>query len=355
MTTHIWVRAESKNNERRVALVPQDAARLIDAGFTVTVENSTQRAIPISDFATAGCKIADEFSWPSAPFDAFILGVKDLPKAKTSLPHRHIYFGHVFKDQPGWEGVLNRFKSGGGTLYDLECLVDENNRRIAAFGYWAGYAGAALAVQAWTGQQKQMNPPLGSVSDFPNRDALLADLKAGLSNSDTKPNMLVMGALGRCGSGATDLCEHLGLVATKWDKDETISGGPFPQIQQHSIFLNAILAAPGVPVFVNSQDIKSPNRKLTVICDVSCDPESEYNPIPVYNRSTTFTQPTLRVVTGSIPLDIIAIDHLPSLLPKEASEDYSAQLTPALLQLTEPKEAIWGRALHQFEHNRARL
>jgi saccharopine dehydrogenase (NAD+, L-lysine-forming) len=37
MTTHIWLRAESKPNERRVAVTPKDAARLIADGFTITV------------------------------------------------------------------------------------------------------------------------------------------------------------------------------------------------------------------------------------------------------------------------------------------------------------------------------
>ena len=35
-------------------------------------------------------------------------------------------------------------RDGGGTLYDLEYLTDETGPpRVAAFGYWAGYAGAA--------------------------------------------------------------------------------------------------------------------------------------------------------------------------------------------------------------------
>ena len=44
---------------------------------------------------------------------------------------------------------LRRFRDGGGTLYDLEYLTDENGRRMAAFGYWAGYAGAAVSLKAW--------------------------------------------------------------------------------------------------------------------------------------------------------------------------------------------------------------
>ena len=42
--------------------------------------------------------------------------------------------------------LLSRFAAGGGALLDLEYLVDGKGRRLAAFGFWAGYLGAALAV-----------------------------------------------------------------------------------------------------------------------------------------------------------------------------------------------------------------
>jgi hypothetical protein len=35
------------------------------------------------------------------------------------------------KQQAGWETVLARFPRGGGTLLDLEFLVDERGRRVA--------------------------------------------------------------------------------------------------------------------------------------------------------------------------------------------------------------------------------
>ncbi len=353
--THIWVRAEKKENERRVAIVPKDAETLIKAGYKVTVEASGQRCITTDAYQSVGCHIAPEDSWTEAPADAFILGVKELPDADEDLIHRHIYFGHVYKDQPDWQHTLGRFVSGNGILYDLECLVDENERRIAAFGYWAGYAGAATAVMTWLGQQAGLVPPVGSIGSYPNVEALLAELRTGLEKVGNKPNMIVIGALGRTGSGATDLGKALGMDISKWDMAETASGGPFPEIQKHSIFVNCILASPSCPRFVTADDIQVEDRRLSVIADVSCDPESAYNPIPIYNRSTTFDSPTVSAVAGDNPLDIVAIDHLPSMLPLESSEDYSKQLMTALIDLKEPEKGIWGRALDQFNRNIARL
>ena len=139
--THIWVRSESRAHEERVGLTPQGAAKLLAAGYQVTVEESRQRILPIADYAAAGCAIAPEFSWVDAPEDAIIFGLKELPDDGTPLRHRHIMFGHAYKGQPSGQVLLERFKAGGGTLLDLEYLTDADGRRVAAFGYWAGYAG----------------------------------------------------------------------------------------------------------------------------------------------------------------------------------------------------------------------
>ena len=149
---HIWLRAETKPREQRRALSPEDARRIIDHGFDLTVERSSQAIFEDAEFTNLGCCCVAEGSWQSdAPLDAYVLGLKSLPRSNTPLAHRHIYFAHAFKGQRGWEDLLDRFGRGGGSLLDLEYLADEGGRRVAAFGYWAGFAGAATAVSAWCG------------------------------------------------------------------------------------------------------------------------------------------------------------------------------------------------------------
>ncbi|MCB4379552.1 saccharopine dehydrogenase, partial [Synechococcus sp. MU1644] len=97
--THLWVRAEQRPNEERVGLTPEGAKALLDKGIRVTIEESALRAIPIDGYKAAGCEIAAENSWPDAPHDAIIFGLKELPEDGTPLPHRHIMFGHAFKGQ----------------------------------------------------------------------------------------------------------------------------------------------------------------------------------------------------------------------------------------------------------------
>lgn len=346
---HIWVRAEQRAFEQRVGLTPLGAEALLAAGHHVTVEESTSRAISIDGYADAGCAIAAQHAWMDASDDAVIFGLKELDEDGPDLRHRHIMFGHAYKGQADGPQLLNRFKRGGGTLYDLEYLVEANGRRIAAFGYWAGFAGAAVGVMALAAQSSAV---LGAVDVYPSQDALV-DTLHGLSLPMDK-SAIIIGAKGRVGTGATDLLQALGFQTTLWDMDETKHGGPFPEILDHALFVNCILAGPDVPVFVPKSAVAA-DRRLRVIADVSCDPNSSYNPIPIYDRSTTFADPLVRVTDTPTPLDVMAIDNLPSMLPVESSEDYASQLLPYLMELDSIDAGVWGRAAQTFEHHVAQL
>lgn len=349
--THLWVRAESRPNEDRVGITPDGVRRLIAQGFAVTVEDSPRRIIAADAYAKAGATIAPEGSWPDAPADAVIFGLKELPEDGTALRHRHIMFGHAYKGQPAGQVLLRRFAEGGGTLLDLEYLTDEGGRRLAAFGYWAGYAGAAVSLSAWVAQQAGgICPP---VRAWPGREAMLADLRARMdATGRPRPRAIVIGAKGRVGSGACDLLTAMGVTVTRWDMAETAHGGPFPEVLMHDIFVNAILAQPGAPVFVPQSALTAP-RALSVIGDVACDPTSAFSPIKVYDRTTGWDEPVLRVADSPV-LDVMAIDNLPSMLPLESSEDYAAQLLPVLEGL-DAFTGPWARAEALFvQHSGSR-
>ena len=152
--------------------------------------------------------------------------------------------------------------------------------------------------------------------------------------------------MGRVGKGAIDFCESLGLRVTQWDIEETKNGEPFPEILEHELFLNCILARPGTPIFIKNEHLNT-NRKLSIIGDISCDPDSSFNPIPIYKSPTNWAAPVVRV-NASQTLDVMAIDNLPSLLPYESSVDFSKQLLPLLFDLNEPENSVWKRAERTF-------
>nr|CAG8550184.1 3147_t:CDS:2 [Entrophospora candida] len=332
---HLWLRAETKADEHRAALTPNTSKQLIQNGFKITVEKSTQRIFDDEEYERIGCTLVQSGTWKTAPSDAYIIGLKELPENDDSpLSHTHIYFAHCYKNQSGWQSILKRFINGKGSLLDLEFLNDEKGRRVAAFGYHAGFAGAAIGLDVWA--QQILHPKQ----------------KYPMAHSGVSPRILVMGALGRCGKGACDISHNVGIAKEniiKWDIEETKKGGPFSEILDVDIFVNCIYLSQKIPPFI-TKEMLDQKRNLSVIVDVSCDITNPNNPVPVYNISTTFKNPTELIETKNPkPLEVISIDHLPTLLPKESSEQFSKDLLPSLLELQNRTNSnVWLNAEKLF-------
>ena len=350
--THILIRAESRDNEKRVGITPLEAKNLLKQGIKVSIEESNSRIIPISKYRDVGCEIVEEKSWPNAPLETIIFGLKELPEDPFPLKHRHIMFGHAFKGQPTAQNLLNRFKLGGGALYDIEYLVGPTGQRVAAFGYWAGYAGAAVTISCWVSQKANKHSKI--FTTYRNKDSLDEQIKGELQNSKILPkNAIVIGSLGRVGSGVIDLCEKMNIETTKWDITETTTTENFSEILKHDLFFNCVVSNKATPTFISEETIQN-GQNLSIIGDIACDPGSKNNPVALYNNITTWSEPVTRVSENPI-LDVMAIDNLPSLLPLESSVDFASQLFPSLMQLDKLNESVWLRAYQTFLDNMERI
>jgi saccharopine dehydrogenase (NAD+, L-lysine-forming) len=341
---HVWVRSEARETERRAPLVPADARRLREAGFRVTVEHSPQRVFTIDEYAAAGAEAAETGSWTEAPGDAFVLGIKELPDAPAALVHRHIYFAHAFKGQSDAAFTLGRFQEGGGRLLDIEYLTDDNGKRVVAFGYWAGYVGAALGVLHLAGDLETPLHPMEKAE----LDARLVTAGHGGVNTALA---LVTGARGRSGRGAQAALATAGLAVTRWDRKETRDLHK-QALLGHDVLVNCVVTHVPATPFVVAEDLEH-ERRLRLLADITCDVTSDTNMLPVNTAITTWSDPVRRLHPGggeNGPLDVIAIDNLPSLLPREASEGFSADLTPHLLGLADPDHPTgpWRAAAAAF-------
>ncbi|DAA78508.1 TPA_exp: Uncharacterized protein A8136_4484 [Trichophyton benhamiae CBS 112371] len=373
--TVLHLRAEDKPLEHRSALTPSTTKALIAAGYKVNVERSPTSAIrkrifDDSEFEKAGATLVPEGSWVDIPSDHLVIGLKELDETKDfPLKHSHVTFAHCFKNQGGWEKALGRWSRGGGVLYDLEFLQDDKGRRVAAFGYHAGFAGAALAIKTWAWQLEHPDgTPLPGVDEFTDGkgyysseeemlEQIRGDVVRGEKIAGRRPQILVIGALGRCGRGAVDACVKSGCEdILRWDMAETAKGGPFTEIVEADIFINCIYLSEKIAPFVDMNSLKAPNRRLSVVCDVSCDTSNPNNPIPIYNVNTTFDKPTIPVSVSNPPLSVISIDHLPSLLPAESSDAFSNDLLPSMLEIqNRASHPVWQRAEKLFRQKVATL
>jgi saccharopine dehydrogenase (NAD+, L-lysine forming) len=367
----IWLRAETKPNEQRAPITPEFAGELVSRGYKITVERSSQRIFPAEEYAAVGCELAEAGSWVDAPTDTLILGLKELPKKDTPLIHRHIYFAHAYKGQAGADAHLKRFSQGAGQILDLEYIVDEDNRRVAAFGYMAGYAGAAVSLIIWC--QKKLGQPICIPNSFDNREAMFIEIKGLLQQvseqTGESPNFAIIGPYGRSGRGVKQCLLDAGLdknnIASLGRQATQQSGttGASKSMQNlldYDLVFNCAYIDGHIPPFITDASLtRATDRKLSVIGDISCDPTGPFNPLPFneYKDGTSFDAPTVRVLDGDNPVDLMAIDHLPSFLPRESSEMFCDQLRDHLLALLSRSNIppCWQRALDVFSDNLLRV
>jgi saccharopine dehydrogenase (NAD+, L-lysine-forming) len=166
-------------------------------------------------------------------------------------------------------------------------------------------------------------------------------LRRAMAAGAPEPRSIIVGAEGRCGKGAAEMLAMCGLEATQWDLPETSRGGPFEEILDHDLFINAVFVQAKTAPFITHEMLPR-RRRLTALVDVSCDISNPANAIPIYDRLTDFDAPAMRVA-GAPPLDVVAIDHLPSLLPRESSEEFSSLLVRHLMDF-ERGSGVWSRA-----------
>ncbi len=345
----IWLRNEYRATERRTPLLPGGAADLINEGYEVVVERSGKRIIRNSAFAAVGCHIVDSGSWRDAPENTIILGLKELPHKPARLKNTHIYFAHAYKKQNGWYDLLSRFRAGDGNLLDIEYMAKDNNR-VVAFGYWAGYMGAALALIHWNNKQAGDVRYLDNGLLPFNNAALLNKTIKNTGFSGNKPKVLIIGAQGRSGKGAVEIMQSHGAKVTCWGRDKTRHIDR-AALLNHDILINCAYIKNKVPAFLRRQDLMN-NTRLSVVADVSCDPFSSFNPIPLYHDTTSWDKPYQKVsgADSQKTIDIIAIDNLPSLLPREASEEFAELLLPYLMTLKDRQhDPVWTAAQDSFD------
>lgn len=344
----LWVRAESKKDEYRAALVPQDVKKLISAGWNVVIEDSTQRCFKNEQYSQVGCQIVSAGSWLTHTKlnqkTAFVLALKELPNNIQKFSQQHIYFAHAFKGQLGSKELLKKFSKGGGTILDLEYLNNEQGKRLTTFSYWAGYIGAKLAIINWLAQQTNSTHKFTKLAPTKMENLEQESLKLASIAKPKIPKILLIGAKGNSGRGAITALKPLGAELTLWDQEET-KNIDRSLILKHDILINCVLLTKKTEPFLSLSDLEN-TINLSMVCDVACDFESPNNQLPIYKNKTTWQNPVATIKTSNKSIKIIAIDNLPSLLPMEASVDFSQKLVACLLQ---PDSAIWKRCEQVFK------
>lgn len=328
---NIYIRNEHYENEYRSPLIPQDILRLLNKGFHFTVQESNHRVFTNQDFQDISGLTLTQKEWFEPEFQTFlILGIKELTCLEKLHQHTHCYFSHSFKQQTNSRSILSAFSTSKSILHDIEYLLDSSGNRLITFGFYAGLVGATLGLQEFILSQSKKS--LENLTFWNSFEEMLASIQIP---SKLSPRIAVLGSHGRCGLGVCSLLQKVNLSYSTFNTKDKIQ-----HLDQYDIVFNCILLDTSYSQIWFSKE--SIPKDPTVIVDISCDYSKPNNPIPLYTQATTWKHPVYRPCDS---VHILAIENLPSLLPKESSIHFSQQLTKLLL---ENDENVWQSNKNYF-------
>jgi saccharopine dehydrogenase (NAD+, L-lysine forming) len=390
------VRSEDKSQwERRVPLVPQDAAALRQAGIEVVVQESARRAFTGEEFRAAGVPVQEDVEDCDV-----VIGIKEIPSARLSAGKTYLFFPHVIKGQAANMPMLRRMMELKATLIDYERIVDERNRRLIFFGRHAGLAGMVNTLWA-LGRRLET---LGVASPFSRlkQARSYADLSGAREDlqrvaariaeegvpAEIHPLVVGFTGYGNVSGGAQEILDILPVrsispaelqgAAHDRSRDARVvykvvfkeadlvepleSGGAFDlddyyrrgaggyrsvfdrYVNDLTILVNCVYwddRYPRLLTLAQCRNLWAPGRKpkLKVIGDISCDvngsvectvkPTEPGNPVYVYEPATGRAKDGFE---GDGPV-VMAVEILPSEIPRESSTDFSRVLKQFLPHL----------------------
>ena len=68
----------------------------------------------------------------------------------------------------------------------------------------------------------------------------------------------------------------------------------------------------------------------------------DLNVSKLYTETTELNNPVRQVTDGNLPVQLLAIDNLPSILPKESSYNFSSQFSPFIENYNESEDPIFS-------------
>ena len=335
----LYLRSELNNFEYRTPIIPNSINILINNGFIVFVESSKYRVYKDDDYKKAGAIITNNKWYDSIFKDALIIGLKEIDLLDKLSNHTHIYFSHCYKKQINSQKILKYFFDSSSIIYDFEYFIYKDNKRLLSFGFHAGMVGGILGLlqyytkslydsnicrlKGWVSE----NNMIMNINDYIQEYLFLKNVK-----------IAILGYSGNCGEGVISILNKLNILYVGIGRDDNKG-----TLKDYDIIYNCInLDENYDEIWFNEN---SNFNKNIVICDISCDYTKPNNPIKLYNENTTWDLP---VYSYNEYVDIIAINNLPSLLPKDSSDYFSEKCIDLLLDFKDDKNGYWSNNLNIF-------
>ncbi len=359
--------------DARVPLTPAQCREITDhyPNVAIVVQPSPIRCFSDAEYEAEGIALQQDLS------DCDVLfGVKEVPMTDLIAEKTYFFFSHTIKKQPYNLNLLRTVLEKKIRLIDYEVITDDRNVRLIAFGYYAGVVGAHNGI--WTyGQRTGLFdlPRMHTCHDY-------QEVKQHYKQSFPPLKVIITGA-GRVASGAVQNLLDMGFEQVSpadFLANDTFGRPVFAQItaehyarrrdglpfeKSHfyahgdqyescfapyahaaDIFLNCIYYDKCAPAFFSVAEMADPSFRIKVIADITCDIMPGAS-VPCTIRPSKIADPVFGFdpATGQecAPfqqnmIDVMAIDNLPSELPRDASAFFGQQLIRNVLP-----ELIKGR------------
>lgn len=352
-------------SDARAPLTPEQCAEVqVELPIRIVVQPSSVRSFKDGEYTAHGIPLQEDLSDCDV-----LLGVKEVPIPQLIPGKTYLFFSHTIKKQAHNRALLQAVLEKQIRLIDYEVLTDERGERLIAFGFYAGIVGAHNALLTWGQRTGQFSlPRLCQIHDY-------AEALAAYETLKLPPLRIVLTGAGRVSSGAAKNLKDMGIrqVAPLSFLEQTFDEPVFTQLnasdyvihrdarpfdkshfyahaeeyrstfarfyRRADIFINGIFYDKKAPAFFTVEEMQQPDFQIKVIADITCDivPDSS---VPSTVRASTIASPVygFNPATGQecLPyqenaIDVMAIDNLPSELPRDASAFFGRQLLEKIL------------------------
>ena len=363
----ISILKEARADENRTPFTPDQIKTLITnfPNIKISVQPSKKRCFKDEEYYKAGAKLDEDITNSS-----IIFGIKEIDISKIIEGKTYLFFSHTSKVPNGnfknsqdpviiyKKNLLREVLKKNVTLIDYENIRDKSKEayRYLGFGRFAGIVGCYNTLNLYLKlNKKKLLPRAFEINSYEKIKKLIA------KQNFNKLKILQTGR-GNVAKGSMEILKHANIkqislkdyLDKKYDEpvycsistrkhierkdgkdfshqDFTLNPHEFKSKVKNYLFDTDILIAghywdPKFPKLFYQDQINE-FKKLKIIGDITCDINGA---IPTTIRSTTIAKPYYSVDINSMKeidlgkegIAVMAVDNLPSELPRDASEEF---------------------------------
>ena len=358
---------EARLDENRTPFSPAQVSFILNkySNIKIKVQPSNRRCFKDEDYEKAGAQITDDLSSANIIFGVKEIDISTLIEDKTYLFFSHTskvrqYIGKNIKEKSILykKELLREVIKKKITLIDYENIRETSGEgyRYLGFGRFAGIIGAYNTLNLYL---KLFNKnPLPRAFEINN----YKEIKKLINKQNFNKIKILLTGSGRASKGAIELLKHTNIkqvsindylnkkynesIFTNISAKEHIEkkdGKDISKVKNYLLETDIFIAChywePKFPKLFCPNQIDE-FKKLKVIGDITCDINGS---VPTTIRSTTIAKPYYSIDINTMKeidlnnksIAVMAVDNLPSELPRDASEEFGnsviSEVLPSLI------------------------